>query len=426
MKSGNRTEWFENARFGLFIHYGLYSLLGRGEWVMNREKIPPEEYRKLAGKFTANKFDADAICDIALNTGMKYIVFTTMHHDGFRLYDSNLSDYNSKKSPAGRDLTREIVDAAKKRGLKIGLYHSLNNLYDQPDAVAALESKYDYEKFISATFARIRELVTKFNPIDCLWYDGWWPFNAEGWRAAEMNSMVREIQPHIIFNGRNGLHGDFSTPEGHISAPSPWRPWEACMTLNDHWGYFRHDKNWKSADAVIEMLTKVAAQKGNLLLNVGPKGDGSIPVGTLSVLKKLGEWMAINGECIFDTDVFTFDLREKGDHRGDWMPQGYFTAKGDDLYLVARYWPGSEFVISGLECKVNNVVMLGKAPKNMSFRQEDGKLAILGLPGKSPSLCQVFKISCDRPPVIYCTGGMRNPQVPHPHYDPCPSDIMHC
>ena len=424
MKTDNRTKWFKEARFGLFIHYGLYSLLERGEWVMNREKIASEKYGKLAKQFTAEKFDADFICDLAVKAGMKYIVLTTMHHDGFRLYDSKLSDYNSVKSAAKRDLTGEFIAAARKRGLRIGLYHSLNNWFDQPDAVAALENKADYDVFIKNTFDRIEELVSRYNPIDIMWYDGWWPFNAAEWQSERMNRMVSAIQPHIIFNGRNGLPGDFGTPENHITAPSPWRPWEANMTFNDHWGYYKYDTNWKSPETIIGMLAKVAAGKGNLMLNIGPKGDGSVPGENVKILERLGAWMDINAECVRDTDLFTFNLREKGDHRSDFIPHGDLTAKGNYLYIISRYWPGIEYVISGLECKVEEVHMLDKVPLKIKFRQENDKLSLLGLPEKPPVFCPVFKLKCDRPPVMYCTGGMRNPQVPHPHYDPCPSDIM--
>lgn len=423
MKKTDRTEWFQKARFGLFIHYGLYSMLGRGEWVMNREKIQPETYRKLADKFTAKYFDADYICGLAANAGMKYVVLTTMHHDGFRLYDSKLSDYNSMKSPAKRDLTAEIIRAARKRGMKIGLYHSLNNWYDQPDSVSALESKKNYELFIKNTHERLRELVTKYKPFDTMWYDGWWPFNSKQWQAVKMNKMVQKIQPHIIFNGRNGLPGDFSTPEGHMSAPSIWRPWEGCMTLNEHWGFHAGDTKWKSAGDVIDLLAKAAGGKGNLLLNIGPEGDGTVPAGSVKVLEDLAKWMKVNKECVFDTDIFNYDLQKRGAHRGDWMHHGHFTAKGKTLYAIVRFWPGKVFIISGLECEVRKISMLGKSGQ-IPFKQEGDILALLGMPEKSPCFCPVIKIECDRPPVMYQTGGMRNPRVPHPHYDPCPSDIM--
>lgn len=418
------TDWFVRARYGLFVHYGLYSLLGRGEWVLNREQIPREEYFALAQKFTAEKFDAEYICDLAVRAGMRYINFTTMHHDGFRLYDTELSDFNSMRS-CGRDLVQEIVDAARVRGLKISLYHSLNNWMDQPDAVAALEDKTAYETFIEKTFERIREVVTKFNPIDVLWYDGWWPFNAEGWQAEKMNAMVRAVQPHILFNGRNGLPGDFSTPEGHLGSPNPWRPWEACITLNNNWGFHAGDHEWKTPAQIVAMLATCAQGQGNLLLNIGPRGDGSVPEPSGRVLEQVGKWFERHGETIFDTDRFTFDLREHNNERGDFCHHGPFTARGNALYLLARCWPGREFSIGGLQCEVQRVSVVG-TDQEYSFQQQGERVTVTGLPEQSPDpICAVLRFECDRPPVIHQCGGMRTPRVPHPRYDPCPSDIVH-
>ena len=335
----NDSAWFGEARYGLFFHYGLYSLLARGEWVWNREEIPARDYTALADRFTAEKFDADALCELAVRAGMRYVVLSTMHHEGFRLYDTALSDFNTVKTAARRDLVAELVAAARKRGLRIGLYHSLNNWYDQPDPVAALEDKAAYARCIENTFARIRELVTKFNPIDVLWYDGWWPFNAEGWQAERMNEMVREIQPHILFNGRNGLPGDFATPEGHMGAPRPWRPWEACMTLNNSWGFHAGDHDWKSPRQVVDLLAAAAQGRGNLLLNVGPRGDGSVPAETVRVLETVGDWLArCGGEAIYDTELFTFDLQERGDHRGgDRARHGDGPVRRAVIYILGRY-----------------------------------------------------------------------------------------
>lgn len=419
------TPPFHTWRYGMFIHYGLYSLLGRGEWVMNREKIPPAEYEKLAGQFTAEKFDADAIADLAVRAGMRYVVLTTMHHDGFRLYHSDLTDYCTTKTAAKRDLVAELVAACGQRNLRIGLYHSLNNWHDQPDAVAALEDKGAYETVIAATHARLRELLTRFNPIDVLWYDGWWPFNAEGWRAESMNAMARSIQPHLLFNGRNGLKGDFATPEGHLGYPSPWRPWEAAMTLNGSWGYHAGDLDWKSPWQVIDMLATCANARGNLLLNIGPRGDGSIPEGSAAVLETVGQWLQRHGEAIFDTDTFTMDLRERGDHRSDWNHHGPVTAKGDTFYLLARRWPGPTLTMAGVECRVLQATLLTTG-QTLPFTQQDDKVTVTALPAEPPDpVCPVIRFTCDRPPRLYLTGGLRTPKVSHPHYDPCPSDLAH-
>jgi len=417
------SSWFSAARYGLFIHFGLYSQLARGEWVMNREGIPPETYRCLADEFHPDRFDAGAIADLAVAGGMRYLVFTTMHHDGFRLYDSALSPFCSTRTAAGRDFTAEIIAAARERGLKIGLYHSLNNWYDQPDAVAALEDAGACETFLEATFARIRELVTRYQPIDILWYDGWWPFNAEQWRGEAMNAMVREIQPHVLFNGRNGLPGDFATPEQHLSAPKPWRPWEACVTLNESWGFNATDHEWKSPMEVIKMLVKVAQEGGNLLLNIGPRGDGSIPEESVRTIRSVGDWLRINGEAMFETDHWTLDPFRRGDHRGDWLAFGPVTTKGNRFYLIAAR-PAPEIVIRGLEAEVRSVRALGAEGGPLPFRCEAGRLAFapvtLGGPGQLPT---VYRVECDRPPVIYNTGGMRTPACDHPRYDPLPPDI---
>jgi len=411
----------------MFIHYGLYSLLERGEWVLNREQIPLEEYRRLAQKFTAERFDAGAICDLAVRSGMRYMALTTMHHDGFRLYDSALSDFTTIKTAARRDLVGEFVSAARARGLRIALYHSLNDWMDQPDAVAAMEDKAAYEVFMRKTFERIKELVVRYNPIDVLWYDGWWPFNAEGWRAEEMNAMVRAIQPDILFNGRNGLPGDFATPEGHLGAPRPWRPWEASMTLNNSWGFHRGDHNWKTPGQIVDMLAACAQGCGNLLLNTGPRGDGSVPAESVRVFETVGAWLKRGAEeAIFGTEPFTYNLRERGTHRGDWSNVGPMTAKGKALYLLARRWPGESLTLAGLECRVTAATLLGSGQKKLTFTQSGGRLMLKGLPAEPPDpVCPVIRFDCDAPPSVYLTGGMRVPKVEHPHYDPCPSDIVH-
>jgi len=415
---------FSSWRYGMFVHYGLFSMLERGEWVMNRERMSPRDLRTLAQDFNPVHFDANAICDLAVAGGMRYVNLTTMHHEGFRLYDSELSDFNSK-SVCGRDLVEEFVTAARARNLKVCLYHSLNNWSDQPDACDALESKDAYEEFMGNSFARIKELVTRFNPIDVLWYDGWWPFDAEQWKAKQMNAMVRDIQPHILFNGRNGLPGDFGTPEGHLSTPNPWRPWEACMTLNDNWGYHRGDHNWKSPEAVLTLLSAAAQEQGNLLLNIGPRGDGSIPERSVTIVKEVGDWLSAYGESIYDTDSFSFGLMARGNHRGDWSHNGPFTLRGNSLYQLVKCWTGSELVVAGLSSEVKKVTLLGrKGEQSCGFNQYEGKVVVSGLPEDAPdTLCSVLRFDCVDVPGMELSGGMRIPDAPHPPYDPCPSDI---
>lgn len=424
-RTGN-TDWFVRARYGLFVHYGLYSGLGRGEWVMNRERLTPAQMQALAARFNPARFDAERICDLAVAGGMRYVTLTTMHHDGFRLYDTALTDFNSM-AVCGRDLVAEVVTAARARGLKVALYHSLNNWTDHPDACDALESRDAYDEFIAKTFARLRELLTRFNPIDVLWYDGWWPFNAKGWKAEAMNAMVREMQPGVLVNGRNGLPGDFGTPEGHVSAPVPWRPWEACMTLNEHWGYHVGDQDWKSPSAVVALLAAVAQGRGNLLLNIGPRGDGSIPEPSIAIIEAVGRWLQTHAEAIFETDLFTYGLRDRTGHQAEWVGSGALTRKGRSLYYLIRHWPGPEVVVAGLNTRVEDVVLLrqgGAAP--CRFTQDDDRVTVTGLPVSPPDpVCTVLRFDCREVPEIRLGGGMRIPGVPHPPYDPCPSDMVH-
>jgi alpha-L-fucosidase len=415
-----KTAWFTEARFGLFVHYGLYSLLGRGEWAMNRESIPRDEYRALARRFTAEAFDAEAICDLAVAAGMRYVVLTTMHHDGFRLYRSRLSDFSSWTS-CGRDLVAETVTAARRRGLRVGIYHSLNNWMDQPDAVDALEDRSAYERFIAATHARCVELAELF-PADVFWYDGWWPFDAAGWKAAQLNARIGAIQPDILFNPRNGLPGDFATPEGHMDAPQPWRPWEGCVSINTSWGYHAGDHEWKTPGQIVGLLAAAAAGLGNLLLNIGPLGDGSVPAEAVDRLRAVGAWLKTNGAAIFGTThVWSMDLQTRGEHRGDWNSFGPCTVKGNDLFVLLRRYPGRDCALGGIEPRVLQAEILGHGP--VPFEQRDGRV-ILRLPAQpTDAICPVLRLGCSTVPSAYQTGGSRVPDVRHPHYDPCPSEL---
>ncbi len=418
------NEWFGDARYGLFMHYGLYSLLGRGEWVMNREEIPVDEYAKLADRFTAENFDADDFIRRAKNDwGMKYANLTTKHHEGFCLFDSKLTEFTTVKTAAKRDLVGEFVQACRKYDMKISLYFSLNDLSTSPNSVDALENPGEcYQPFIEYVHGQCRELLTNYGPIDVLWYDGWWPYDADGWQAEKLNAMARSLQPGILLNGRCGLPGDFITPEKHVSSSKEM--WEACMTMNNNWGYHSGDNNWKSPKQIAEMLRKAAAGQGNLLLNVGPMGDGSIPQTSVDILNNVGEWLKINGESIYATDRFEYNLRERDNERADWGFHGGYSARGNQFYLHVHSWPGSVLTICGLECTVKKVSNLGTG-ESYNFNQKDGKLVVTNLPEEyDTTMPVVLKFETKEQPCIYKSGGWRNPKVPHCRYDPLPSEIV--
>ena len=239
-----------------------------------------------------------------------------------------------------------------------------------------------------------------------------------------MNKMVLEIQPWIIFNGRNCLSGDFTTPEGHMSAPSPWHPWEACLTLNDNWAYVKGDDNWKSPSQIISMLLCAAKGNGNLLLGVGPEPDGSIPAKAEEIMLEVGKWIKSNREAICNTEVFDMGLMERGNHRSDWSHVCEYTASGNNLYLTVKCWPGAELTITGLMTKPQKISMLGNGKEfPFNYNKTNGKLTIKGLPEQPPGRRPVFKVECSGLPEIYRCGGMHTPCAKHPPYDPCPSDL---
>ena len=408
-----RLDWFREARLGMFIHFGLYSLLGRGEWAMNRERIQIDEYEKLADRFTIEHFDAGALADLAVSLGARYIIFTTKHHEGFCLFDSALTEYTSVKRGPKRDLVREMVDACRERGLRIALYYSLNDWHHQPDAVAALEDPQAHTQFLNYIHGQIRELMTNYGTIDVMWYDGWWPFDAEGWHAEEMNAMVRELQPNILFNNRNCLIGDFATPEQHMTTV-PGRVWEANLTINDNWAYHSFDHNWKSAFNLLQLVLQSARECGNLVLNVGPRGDGSIPQPYNEIFGQVGSWVLANQEAIFNTDVSQMD----------WSNTGTWTVKGNTAYFHVLRWPGSTLIICGLQCRsLSARYLIDGSP--ISFTQKDDRLVLSGLPETPPHpLATVIVLEMDRPPRQYLTGGMRVPGVEHCQYDPVKSDML--
>lgn len=300
--------WFDEARFGMFVHWGLYSILGRGEWVMYQEKIPPDEYAGLADTFKPDKLGVSSWVDLAKRAGAKYMVLTTRHHDGFSLYDSKVNPFNSVRTAAKRDFVAEYVKACREAGLKVGLYYSLMSWRHPAIFAGPLDDPSGWAAMVEETFSQVRELMSNYGKIDLLWYDGGFVprFHdcaniARHWRARELNKMVRELQPGILINNRSGTTEDFRTPEQHISPlPSGCR-WEACVTINRSWGYRKDDCDFKSPGDIIQSLIRCSRYGGNLLLNIGPMADGTVQPECVERLETIGNWLRHNGEAIYNS-----------------------------------------------------------------------------------------------------------------------------
>ena len=342
-----RTKWFLNDRFGMFIHWGLYSIPARGEWVRSVEKISVPDYQKYFEEFNPVNFNPKLWAKAAKDAGMKYAVLTAKHHDGFCLFDSKLTDYKSTNTKAGRDLVREFLDAFREEGLKVGLYYSLldwhhedypafgDRIHPMRENESFKNKKHDLPKYVDYLHGQVRELLTDYGHIDIMWYDfSYDNMSGETWKATELVKMVRELQPHIVLDnrldasGENGgtiksknpliYSGDFASPEqiippeGVVDVDGNSIPWEACITLNNNWGYHSTDKLYKSPKLIIRKLVECVSKNGNMLLNVGPNAIGEIPPESLKILAEIGKWLRKNGESIYGCETSTFPKPEWG------------------------------------------------------------------------------------------------------------------
>ena len=377
-----RMKWWHEAKFGMFIHWGLYSTLGRHEWVMENEGIPVSEYEKLAPNFKPVPNAARAWAQLAKRAGMRYMVMTTKHHEGFCNFDTKLTDYCAPKQGPGRDLVREYVEAARAEGLRVGFYYSLMD-WHHPDGGKCKTDEAARRRFVDYIHGQVKELVSNYGNLDILWYDVAWPLDAKGWESVEMNTMVRKIVPDIIINNRSKIPEDFDTPEQRIEA-SQNRPWESCMTLNDSWGYHAADFNWKSPTTVIRNLITCARDGGNYLLNIGPKPDGTIPEESVRILSTVGDWMAKNGATIYQSDP----------RRGNYLS---FTRKGNTLYAHVHYWPGATVVIGNLLNKVQSAKFFATG-EPVKFQQDDYRIRLTGLPKNAPDVVTTFALELDGEP----------------------------
>jgi alpha-L-fucosidase len=380
-----RMQWWHQARFGMFIHFGLYSVLGRHEWAMELEGIPVAEYQQLAKVFNPKPHVAQTWAKLARQAGMKYMVMTTKHHEGFCHFDTKLTNYCAPKQAAGRDLVAEFCEAARAEGMRVGFYYSLMD-WHHPDGARCADDENARRRFVDYIHGQVRELCTNYGKLDILWYDVAWPLSPEGWESVKMNKMVRQLQPDILINNRAKIPEDFTTPEQHIQAFS--QPWESCMTMNDSWGYNMGDDDWKTPKTVVRNLVTCARGYGNYLLNIGPKGDGSIPDESVHILTDVGRWMDQHNPLIHQAELC------KVSHSAI----ANFTRTGNKLYVHVHFWPGQTVSIGGLTSKVLSA-KLYPSGQAVQFQQEDFRVQFLDLPLNSPDpLVTVLEVECDGEP----------------------------
>jgi alpha-L-fucosidase len=398
-----RMKWWHEAKFGMFIHWGLYSVIGHHEWAMEMEGVPVPQYQELAKVFKPQPNAARAWAKLAKEAGQKYMVMTTKHHEGFCNWDAKLTNYCATKQGPGRDLVAEYVEAARAEGLHVGFYYSLMD-WHHPDGARRASDEAARKRFVEYTHGLIRELLSSYGKVDVLWYDVDWPLTPEQWESKKMNEMVFKLQPDIIVNNRNGLPGDFSTPEQVIRAERGGRAWESCMTMNDSWGYTGADDDWKNAKTIVRNLVTCAKGGGNYLLNIGPKPDGSVPEQSVSVLTEVGKWMSKNGPTIYESEPCNARAHTFA---------GY-TRKGNTLYIHIHFWPAQTagtkaleyykpptvVAIGGLRTKVKSARLFASGHK-VDFVQDDISVRFTGLPQDPPDHpVTVIEAECESEPTI--------------------------
>lgn len=342
-----RMEWFIKDRFGMFIHWGLYAIPARGEWLRSTEQIPEKDYLPFFEEFNPVDYDPKAWAKAAKQAGMKYAVLTAKHHDGFCLFDSKLTDYKSTNTKCGRDLVREYLDAFRAEGIKAGLYYSLLDWHhpDYPhfgdqqhphrNDPAYKDVKHNFDNYLTYMHGQVEELCRDYGKIDMLWFDfSYGDLTGEAWRATDLIRMVRKYQPDVIIDNRLEVSGsgfgsiatdepleysgDYVSPE-QIIPPTGFKDksgrdivWEACITMNKNWGYHCKDKDFKPADMIIKKLVECVSKNGNMLLNVGPDAKGNIPDESLEILEKVGKWMKKNGDSIYGCGAADLPKPENG------------------------------------------------------------------------------------------------------------------
>ena len=382
--------WWTEARFGLFIHWGIYAVAGRHEWVKERERLSDERYQRYFSHFSPDLFDPAAWAREARRAGMRYFVVTTKHHDGFCLWDSDLTDYKVTNTPWGRDLIGPMVEAFRAEGLRVGFYHSLLDWHHPEFPVDGHHPQRDDAAFVAAASGRdisvyaaylhgqVRELLTRYGTVDYLFFDFSYagrPGGGKGaadWRSEELLAMVRSLQPGALVNDRLGIPGDFATPEQYQPAAPVEREgrrvlWEANQTLNGSWGYDRDNRDFKTPGQVIRMLVDGVSKDGNLLLNVGPTGRGQFDPEAVRILREVGDWMALHERSIRGCGASTLAGAPP-------PPDCRYTQsrRGDRLYVHLFAWPFRHVHLPGLASRVEYAQFLHDASEVRTTTSSDG------------------------------------------------------
>ncbi len=386
----DRLEWWTDAKFGLFIHWGIYAVPagtyqdkkidGIGEWILYNGEIPVAEYKSYAADFNPIKYDPEAWVKMAKDAGMKYIVITSKHHDGFGLFDSKVTDWDVvDATPYGKDLLKPLVKAARKEGIKIGFYYSQAQDWTHPGG-GAYKPKWDsaqngsMDEYIDKiAVPQVKEILSNYGELDILWWDT--PAGMTKERAEKFLPIIAE-HPRLITNNRlgGGFPGDSETPEQFIPATGfPGKNWEVCMTMNDTWGFKSYDENWKSSEELILKLSEIVSKGGNFLLNVGPTAQGEIPQPSIDRLKKVGEWLKVNSEAIYGTKASPFP----------YLPWGRATLKDQKIYLHVIHWPKEKILKLPLMNKGVSAYLLSDPNTLLGLVQEDTHIKI-SLPAQAP------------------------------------------
>lgn len=398
-----RMKWWREARFGMFVHFGLYSQIGRNEWAQVLENIPKEEYAKLADTFNPKPGAPREWAKLAKEAGMKYMVLTTRHHEGFSLWDSKVNPFNSVNYGPHRDIVREYVEACREFGLKIGFYSSLMD-WHHPDGWRCAFDSEARKRFTDYIEALNTELLTNYGKIDILWYDVSCPMEGwEGWNSLERNQRLRALQPDIIINNRSKLDEDFGTPEGRIQAEA--RDWEACMTFNDiSWGYVDSEQalpHSYSAQRILKMLNTCTAGGGNLLLNIGPQPDGGVPADAVAPLKQVGKWLSLHSEAVYGA--------KGGKLGGGWANGGNgvtatsIAKDGRTIYLWNWIWPkGGAMGFGGyMDAPESVELCVGGQWQAVEFEHRGQRIMLKNLPSKAPDTAagvSLIKMTFAQPP----------------------------